>query len=110
MKSSLLLLVLLLVGTVTVSASDSDDDGEDDIVDLYSEDSAVVHMDHSNFATLLHGKRHVWAVEFYNSWCGHCQLYAPTWLRIAEQSRGQSTRPAPAHVHRLSGITAISGR
>ena len=83
--------LLLLVGVVSVSASGpSADDGEDDIIDLYSRDSAVVHMDHSNFKSLLHGKRHVWAVEFYNSWCGHCQLYAPTWLRIAEQSASKS--------------------
>ncbi|XP_043232963.1 sulfhydryl oxidase 2-like [Amphibalanus amphitrite] len=83
MKSSLL---LLLAGLLFVSAGDSSEDGEDDIVDLYSKDSAVVHMDHSNFERLLHGQHHVWAVEFYNSWCGHCQLYAPTWLRIAQQT------------------------
>ena len=49
--------LLLLVGVVSVSASGpSGDDGEDDIIDLYSRDSAVVHMDHNNFKSLLHGK------------------------------------------------------
>ncbi|KAF0292369.1 Sulfhydryl oxidase 1 [Amphibalanus amphitrite] len=57
-----------------------------DIVDLYSKDSAVVHMDRSNFYRLLHGQHHVWAVEFYNSWCGKCQRYAPTWLRVAQET------------------------
>lgn len=25
----------------------------------------------------------VWVVEFYNSWCGHCVNFAPTWKKVA---------------------------
>ena len=83
------LLLLLLPILVTTHESHEDQD----IVDLYNKDSPVVHMDHSNFNQLLHGKRHVWAVEFYNSWCGKCQKYAPTWLRVAEETASKYFPP-----------------
>ncbi|XP_037079821.1 sulfhydryl oxidase 2-like [Pollicipes pollicipes] len=78
-----LLAIVILLFSATAA---TDDDDEDDIVDLYAKDDAVVHMDHTNFDSLLYGKQHVWVVEFYNSWCGHCQLYAPTWHRVAQQT------------------------
>ena len=29
-----------------------------------------------------------WLVEFYSSWCGHCQHFAPTWKKLAEDVAG----------------------
>ena len=90
MKTSI---VLLLAGLLSVSVSGGDVGIDDtNIVDLYIEDGPVVHMDQSNFNSLLHGKPFFWAVEFYNSWCGHCQLYAPEWLGIARQSASKCWR------------------
>ncbi|XP_037079075.1 sulfhydryl oxidase 2-like [Pollicipes pollicipes] len=62
---------LLAIVILLFSATAATDDDEDDIVDLYAKDDAVVHMDHTNFDSLL--------------WCGHC-LYAPTWHRVAQQT------------------------
>ena len=83
--------VLLLLLPVLVTARDIRwyGSGEDDIVDLYSKDGPVVHMNHSNFNELLYGKEHAWVVEFYISWCGRCQKYVPTWISVAEQSAGE---------------------
>ena len=29
-----------------------------------------------------------WLIEFYSSWCGHCQHFAPTWKKLAEGISG----------------------
>jgi thiol oxidase len=31
-----------------------------------------------------------WLVEFYSSWCGHCQHFASTWKTLAEDVAGWS--------------------
>ena len=39
-----------------------------------------------------------WLVEFYSSWCGHCQYFAPTWKKLAEGISGVYSRDV-LHVH-----------
>ena len=29
-----------------------------------------------------------WVVEFYSSWCGHCQHFSPTWKDLATKIKG----------------------
>ena len=77
-----LLPILLLA---SAAAAQEEEEYVDEVVDLYSEDSPVTHMDLNNFKTLLFGKRHAWVVEFYNPWCGKCQRFAPIWLRTAQE-------------------------
>jgi thiol-disulfide isomerase/thioredoxin len=36
----------------------------------------------------VHNSKTAWVVEFYSSWCGHCQYYAPTWKKLAEEIYG----------------------
>ena len=31
----------------------------------------------------------VFIVEFYSSWCGHCQMFAPKWLRLSWELKGK---------------------
>ena len=30
----------------------------------------------------------LWIIEFYSSWCGHCQHFAPTWKELATRIKG----------------------
>ena len=34
-------------------------------------------LDYSNFNYALSDENQFWMVEFYASWCGHCQHFAP---------------------------------
>lgn len=40
--------------------------------------------------TFLTGDRSqfAWNVEFYNSWCGHCINFAPTYKKVATDTKG----------------------
>ena len=50
---------------------------------LFSPSDDVVTLDSSNFDKLVHGSHTFWMVDFYNSWCGHCIHFAPTWKAFA---------------------------
>lgn len=50
---------------------------------LYNSDGYVTVLDDDSFARTVYGSSNAWMVEFYNSWCGHCVRFAPTWKKIA---------------------------
>nr|KAI8732205.1 sulfhydryl oxidase 1-like [Biomphalaria glabrata] len=55
---------------------------------LYSSEEDVVVLNNETFpSTILTTKpdNKVWAVQFYNSWCGHCKHFAPTWKAMATE-------------------------
>lgn len=55
------------------------------------QDNDVFPLNNKNFdASVLKGKRDVvWVIEFYNSWCGHCVSFAPTWKNVSKHFRGR---------------------
>ncbi|XP_076455158.1 sulfhydryl oxidase 1-like [Babylonia areolata] len=55
---------------------------------LYSADDDVIVLNIENFRERVSGKSMVWVIEFYNSWCGHCVKYAPTWKNFASDLKG----------------------
>lgn len=55
---------------------------------LYSTDDDVEILTASNFNKKLYGKPNAWIIEFYNSWCGFCQRFAPSWKALATDIRG----------------------
>lgn len=55
---------------------------------LYSADDDVEILTAGNLKGKLYGKPHAWIVEFYNSWCGFCQRFAPSWKALASDVRG----------------------
>eukprot|EP00118_Oscarella_pearsei_P018557 m.190565 g.190565 ORF g.190565 m.190565 type:complete len:159 (+) comp39434_c1_seq7:35-511(+) len=51
--------------------------------ELYSEDDDLVCCDKRSLPTTIYDSKWAWVVEFYSSWCGHCQHFAPTWKQFA---------------------------
>ncbi|KAG0724309.1 Sulfhydryl oxidase 2 [Chionoecetes opilio] len=54
---------------------------------LYNSTDDVVILDHTNFSSSVHGTENAWVVEFYNTWCGHCVQFAPTWKLFGRDVR-----------------------
>lgn len=57
---------------------------------LYSPDDDIVILTVHNFKSQVMGSRHAWLVEFYNSWCGFCQRFAPSWKALGTDVKGWS--------------------
>jgi protein disulfide-isomerase-like protein len=53
---------------------------------LYAKDSAVTNLRQGKFPGT--DAKHVWLVEFYAPWCGHCRQMKPIWERLASELRG----------------------
>lgn len=43
----------------------------------------VVVLTKDNFLKTVTGSPTLWFIEFYNSWCGHCMTFAPTYKELA---------------------------
>ncbi|XP_018569842.1 sulfhydryl oxidase 2 isoform X1 [Anoplophora glabripennis] len=54
---------------------------------LYSNKDDVEILTLENFKSEIYGNRRAWLVEFYNSWCGFCQRFAPSWKALATDVR-----------------------
>ncbi|KAJ8929359.1 hypothetical protein NQ314_017963 [Rhamnusium bicolor] len=50
---------------------------------LYSSKDDVEILTVENFKNEIYGNERAWLVEFYNSWCGFCQRFAPSWKALA---------------------------
>lgn len=50
---------------------------------LYNASDDVVVLNATNFKANVYGSTKSWLVEFYNSWCGFCYRFAPTWKALA---------------------------
>lgn len=50
---------------------------------LYNASDDVVILNATNFKANVYGSTKSWLVEFYNSWCGFCYRFAPTWKALA---------------------------
>ena len=61
---------------------------EGEVQPLYDSNDAVFNLDHENFNGKVFESEAAWFVEFYSSWCGHCQNFAPTWKKVALNVKG----------------------
>lgn len=57
-------------------------------VGLYGPQSAVIPLTKENFANRVFGTEHVWLVEFFAPWCGHCKKLAPDYDKAASNLKG----------------------
>lgn len=54
---------------------------------LYTESDDVEILTKKNFNERLYEQKNSWVIEFYNSWCGFCQRFAPSWKALATDIR-----------------------
>ena len=73
------LLVVLTISFSSVSAKNS----------LYDDTDPMTQLDNVTIYKNLEGSKKHWIVEFYSSWCGHCQQFAPTWKKLAWQIKSK---------------------
>lgn len=52
---------------------------------LYDEGDNVKILNYDNIKGHIYEQSHATIVEFYNSFCGHCRRFAPTWKEIASE-------------------------
>lgn len=55
---------------------------------LYSKQDDVIILNKKNIKDRVYDKSMAWVIEFYNSWCGHCIQFAPTWRQFASDLKG----------------------
>ena len=55
---------------------------------LYKSSDKIVLLENDTISTAIYDSNFTWFVEFYSSWCGHCQSFAPHWKRLARQVEG----------------------
>lgn len=55
---------------------------------LYTTDDNIEIFTAHNFKNKLYGQKQAWFIEFYNSWCGFCQRFAPSWKALGTDLRG----------------------
>lgn len=55
---------------------------------LYKTSDDVVILTGEYFENAVLGTNSAWIIEFYNSWCGHCVHFAPTYKTFATDVKG----------------------
>lgn len=50
---------------------------------MYASNSAVIELKPNNFDNSVLNSDHIWVVEFYAPWCGHCQQLMPEYDKAA---------------------------
>ena len=78
------LVIVTFICLHLVSGTAQDDGSEG----LYDNNDYVVSLYAKNLKTEVYDKEHASLVEFYNSYCGFCRRFAPTWKRLAEDILG----------------------
>ena len=55
---------------------------------LYVPSDKIVLLENDTISTAIFNSNYAWFVEFYSSWCGHCQSFAPNWKQLATEVEG----------------------
>ncbi|XP_063988620.1 sulfhydryl oxidase 1-like [Diachasmimorpha longicaudata] len=90
MNPVVILMIVLLV-TVNRSESREIDFGKyENLGHAWYNDHNIVMFDYTNLTSVIASGTTAWYVEFFVSWCGHCQRFRPTWTSFAKSVSGWS--------------------
>ncbi|EDV28185.1 Sulfhydryl oxidase 1 [Trichoplax sp. H2] len=56
--------------------------------ELYEGITNIQSLNNDTLDRYLVRSNRCWLVQFYSSWCGHCQSFAPTYIRLGEDVAG----------------------
>jgi thiol-disulfide isomerase/thioredoxin len=68
------LILLIIIGIVRQTSSGVVPSR--DSASLYTSNDKINILSGENFTSIVYESKTAWLVEFYASWCGHCQSYA----------------------------------
>ena len=87
MKSSYILWALILCPGITLSIEFG---GMFETEDLYKKgvDIGITSLEKSEVNETLQKTKKPWLIQFYSSWCGHCQRFAPTYKEFGIRVQG----------------------
>lgn len=81
----ILFIIIRAPNAATLNKSDGEFPG------LYTLRDNVEIFTVNNFNKKLYNKENAWLIEFYSSWCGHCQKFAPHWKEFASEVKQWSS-------------------
>uniref|UniRef100_V5IEV5 Putative thioredoxin/protein disulfide isomerase n=1 Tax=Ixodes ricinus TaxID=34613 RepID=V5IEV5_IXORI len=79
---------------------------------LYGPHTEVVDLSSANFRNRVVDSDEVWIVEFFAPWCGHCQSFAPEYIKAAAALKGSRERLAAVDADKdksLAGQYGVRG-
>ncbi|CAF0990847.1 unnamed protein product [Rotaria sordida] len=82
-----ILLIIITINRQTLSAAVLPQNS----ISLYTENDKVTVLTSKNFSSTVYQSKTAWLIEFYASWCGHCQSYANTYREVAIDTWGWRT-------------------
>jgi hypothetical protein len=50
----------------------------------------VIELTDETISSTIYNSPYIWVIEFYAHWCGHCQKFANTWKKIANEMQGMA--------------------
>ena len=60
-----------------------------DPIYAFDAESSLTQLNDGNFeATVAKDAKHLWVVEFYADWCGHCKQFAKGYQKAADNLKG----------------------
>lgn len=83
MNCWLLIILCIIIPSDSVKGAVIANNGDINEQGLYKKSEHVTILGKENFDKNVYGQKHALLVQFYNSFCGHCRAFAPTFRAFA---------------------------